>query len=232
MSEPAWNDPELKSNAGTMVRCALWLKQVIGEGNTFTKQQVQSAFPGVTQADRRVRDLRSYGWVIHTNTQDATLSMEEQRLVRIGVPVWDKKARTAASKTKALSEKVRQETLANDGYMCRACGITGGESYPDDPVRSAVLSVANREVAQSDGTVATMPVTLCKRCLTGARGSRVRMDKALEIVDRLDSAQRSELAEWIRMDRRRWTDLERVWSAYCALPSEARAVVESKIEQP
>lgn len=229
MSEPAWNDPDLK--AGTMVRGALWLKQVVGEGNTFTKQQLKAVFPDATQADRRIRDLRDFGWVIHTNTQDATLSAEDQRLVRIGAAVWDKQARAAASKKKTLSEKERQETLANDEYMCRTCGITGGETYPDDPVRSAVLSVANREVAQDDGAVVAMPVTQCKRCLSGSREGRARLDRVLEAVDRLGPAQTSELAAWVRAGRRHWTDLERAWSGYCALPANARAVVESKLDE-
>lgn len=53
---PRWNDPDFA--AGTMVRAALWLLDEIGEGNSFTKEQVREAFPGVSQADRRIRDLR------------------------------------------------------------------------------------------------------------------------------------------------------------------------------
>lgn len=231
MSEPAWNDPDLKAKTGTMARGALWLKQVVGEGNTFTKQQIKEAFPDVTQADRRIRDLRDYGWVIHTNTQDATLSAGDQRLVCIGAAVWDKHARAAASQKKALSQKERNEVLANDEYMCRTCGITGGEPYPDNPVLSAVISVANHEVVGDDGAVTTMPVTQCRRCMSGSKGRHVRLDKVLKDADRLDPVQKVEFAAWIREGRRRWTDLERLWSRYCALPSDARVVIESKLEK-
>ena len=78
-----------------MVRGALWLLQVVGEGNTFTKNQLRDAFPGVSQVDRRIRDLRDYGWVVYSSTEDASLLREDQRFVKAGVPVWDPKARRA-----------------------------------------------------------------------------------------------------------------------------------------
>src|SRR5687768_11563496 len=86
MSLPKWNDPSLK--VGTMIRIALWLISEIGIGNRFTKEALRQAFPGVAQSDRRLRDLRKYGWVIHTNTEDASLKTDEQRLVAVGKPVW------------------------------------------------------------------------------------------------------------------------------------------------
>lgn len=92
---PRWDDPQLK--AGAMVRGALWLAREIGEGHIFTKEQVRRTFPGISQIDRRIRDLRDYGWVIHTSSDDARLRIDEQRLVKIGVPVWDSKARRAAA---------------------------------------------------------------------------------------------------------------------------------------
>jgi hypothetical protein len=65
-----------------MITGALWLAAEVGEGGVFTKEQVRQAFPGISQADRRIRDLRDYGWVIHTNTDDASLASGEQRLVK------------------------------------------------------------------------------------------------------------------------------------------------------
>ena len=45
MKRPTWNDPGI--SAGTMVRAALWLLDVVGEGNVFTKEEVRVAFPGM-----------------------------------------------------------------------------------------------------------------------------------------------------------------------------------------
>src|SRR4029079_19025372 len=105
-------------SAGTMVRGALWLLQVVGEGNTFTKNQLREAFPGISQVDRRIRDLRDYGWVVYSSTEDATLLAEDQRFVKAGVAVWDPKARRAAAPQNPISSKDRQAVLARDGYMC------------------------------------------------------------------------------------------------------------------
>ena len=55
MTLPKWNDPKLR--AGTMIRTALWLTSEVGVGNAFTKEQHRQAFAGITQADRRLRDL-------------------------------------------------------------------------------------------------------------------------------------------------------------------------------
>lgn len=84
MALPSWTDTKL----GTMKRAALWLVSVVGEGNTFTKENVKEAFPGVSQADRRVRDLRKHGWRIDTNREDSSLGQHEQRFVAQGEPVW------------------------------------------------------------------------------------------------------------------------------------------------
>ena len=46
MEQPDWQDP---TAGGAMVRGALWLVQVIGEGSTFTKTQLREAFPGVAR---------------------------------------------------------------------------------------------------------------------------------------------------------------------------------------
>ncbi|MFD8159703.1 MULTISPECIES: hypothetical protein [Streptomyces] len=91
---PAWNDSEL--NMGSMVRAALWLVTVVGEGNVFTKRDLREAFPGVAQIDRRMRDLREYGWSIATNRDDALLGANECRFVKAGHPVWEPGVRRAA----------------------------------------------------------------------------------------------------------------------------------------
>lgn len=77
---PSWENEKL----GTMKRAALWLVDVVQEGGTFTKEDVKGAFPGVSQADRRVRDLRAHGWKIDTAREDASLGQHEQRFVAAG----------------------------------------------------------------------------------------------------------------------------------------------------
>lgn len=82
---PSWQDSEL----GTMKRAALWLVQVVGEGEIFTKTELREAFPDVAQIDRRMRDLRDFGWKIDTKREDIDLDANEQRYVQRGEPVWE-----------------------------------------------------------------------------------------------------------------------------------------------
>lgn len=82
---PSWQDSKL----GTMKRAALWLVQVVGEENVFTKAELREAFPDVAQIDRRMRDLRDFGWKIDTKREDIDLDANEQRYVQRGEPVWE-----------------------------------------------------------------------------------------------------------------------------------------------
>lgn len=124
MSLPSWTDEKF----GTMKRAALWLVDVVGEGNVFTKAQLREAFPGTSQIDRRMRDLRDHGWRIDTNREDAVLDAHEQRFVRQGEPVWEPgKGRSKSAAPVTATQ--RRETLQKDGYFCRSCGISAGQTY-------------------------------------------------------------------------------------------------------
>lgn len=225
---PAWNDPEFKG--GTMIKCALWLVQEIGEGNTFTKEQLRHAFPGVSQADRRLRDLRDFKWVILTSTEDASLLAEDQRFVQAGVPVWDPAARRAASPQKALSAKQKQAVLARDDYMCTVCGIGGAEPYADDSNQTAVLSVTRRLTVLPDGREEALLVTECKRCRAGSKGQTVRADEVIAGIKSLDGPDQRRLARWAERGRRGSTPLERAWNAYRRLPGEAQQEVLAALD--
>ncbi|MET8717756.1 hypothetical protein ABZV52_31895 [Streptomyces sp. NPDC004735] len=89
---PDWTDQKM----ATRVRTALWLATEVGEGNVYTKEQLGAAFPDVAQVDRRVRELRDYGWVIATNRDDPSLTSHEARFVQAGDPVWEPGARARA----------------------------------------------------------------------------------------------------------------------------------------
>ncbi|MEV7718838.1 hypothetical protein [Streptomyces sp. NPDC088184] len=228
MPFPTWDDPELKG--GTMIRGALWLLQEIGEDNTFTKEQLRDAFPGISQADRRLRDLRDFGWVIHTNAEDASLMAEDQRFVKAGVPVWDPAARRAAAPQKQVTAKEKKAVFARDGYMCTVCGISGAESYMDDSNQTAVLSVTRRSTVLPDGREEVLLVTECKRCRAGSDGEPARADQILAEINSLDPADRQRLARWIERGRRGSTQLERAWNAYRRLPGDARREVQEALD--
>ncbi|WP_211303796.1 hypothetical protein [Pseudosporangium ferrugineum] len=229
MDLPAWNDPDFKG--GTMVRAALWLMQEVGEGNTFTKEQLRLAFPGVSQADRRLRDLRKYQWSILTSTEDASLLSEEQRFLQAGVPVWEPAARRAAASQDAVSAKEKQAALSRDDFMCTTCGISGGEPYPDDLTQAGVLSVSRRLTVLPDGRERVLLVTECKRCRAGTDGSPARADDVQAAIDALDDDGRRQLQRWIARGRRVLTPLDRAWSSYRRLPPDARDEVRARLDR-
>lgn len=223
MRQPQWNDPEL--DAGVMIRGSLWLIQEIGVGNVFTKADIRTAFPDASQADRRIRDLRDHGWVLHTRADDASLQLEQTRLVAIGTEVWDPRARRASSPNKGISSKARDAIMARDDYMCTVCGITGGEAYPDDSTQTAVLAVAKRTGNISGDAWAT----ICKRCKAGG-AARVDIVRAAHVVSELAGVDREAFARWTATGRREVSPAERAWSMYLRLPDEARATLLANLD--
>jgi hypothetical protein len=213
-----------------MIRGALWLVQVVGEGNTFTKGQVREAFPGISQADRRIRDLRTYGWVVLTSAEDATLTAEDQRFISAGVPVWDPAAKRAAAPQKTASAKEKQAVMARDHFMCTICGISGGEAYLDDSNQTAVLSATRRETFLPGGRKEILLVTECKRCRSGGDGSAARADETLADIKALDPGDQRRLLRWIERGRRGSTQLDRAWNAFRRLPADARDEVRAALE--
>ncbi|WP_459805441.1 hypothetical protein [Herbidospora sp. RD11066] len=205
-----------------MVRTALWLATVVGEGNVFTKEDHRNAFPGISQADRRMRDLRDYEWVIHTNVEDATLRPQEQRFVKIGLPVWQPGVRRAAT-SPVITAKQRQAVFAADDYQCVTCGIAGGEAYADSPTETAVLAASSRTVHLSMDHTELMYVTECKRCRSGAANNQsADLSRLISDVRDLDEADQRRLLLWMRRGRRGATPIDRAWTAYRRLPSPAR----------
>lgn len=212
-----------------MVRGALWLLQVIGEGGTFTKNQLREAFPGVSQADRRIRDLRDWGWILHSSTEEASLLTEDQRFVKAGVAVWDPQERRKAAPRKAIPSKERSAVLARDGYMCTLCGIAGAEPYRDDPVMTAVLSVSRRRVRTLDGSEIEMLVTECNRCRSGQDNAPIRVSDVVATIDALSPGDRRRLLRWMERGRRGSTELDRAWEAYLRTPVTLRRKLAERL---
>ncbi|MGE7434029.1 hypothetical protein [Kitasatospora sp. NPDC001175] len=223
MGAPSWTD----SQVGTMRRAALWLVQVIGEGNVFTKAQLREAFPDVAQIDRRMRDLRDFGWRIDTNREDLSLEAFEQRFVKMGEPVWEP-GKTAKKPGAALTAVQRRELLTRDGHMCRSCGIAPGQTYAGT-FEAAQLDIARREVRLPNGTTETQLVIECNRCRVGGRELTANLVDVLDRINRLPSFERGILAGWIEKGSRDFSELELVWAAFRTLPADSRGQVRAAL---
>lgn len=224
MAIPRWDDPSLK--AGTMVRTALWLVSEVGVGNVFTKDQHRQAFAGVTQADRRLRDLRKFGWVIHTNLQDATLKTNEQRLVVVGAPLWEPGVDRSSGGAQ-LTAKERRLIFADHDYQCNICGIGGGENYPDAPQKSAVLTIVRSPVIDHQGAEVTNFSVQCQRCQAGDPKRLLDVGKILDALRSLDKTDIAVFVHWAENGRR--SNLDRLWAEFRQLPRAIQEQLAAKV---
>jgi hypothetical protein len=218
---PNWTDSS--SGLGTMARTALWLIQEVGIGNTFTKEQHRTAFSGITQADRRLRDLRSHGWIIQTNQEDVSLNSSEQRFKAIGLAVWDPLVRRANGAPK-LTDKQRMEVFERTDYQCAICGIAGGESYQDGIGATAILSAVRHSRTTIAGGEETLFAAECKRCTSGNKGYSEDLPEFLRELDSLEPEKRIAMLRFIADDRN--GSLSRLWRDFRKLSTDSQLTVK------
>lgn len=227
---PDWRDPAV---GGARVRIALWLVSEVGEGEVFSKQQLRNAVPSIEQVDRRMRDLRSAGWVIDTYRDAVGLKPGELRLKRIGLPVWEEEHRSAG--LRQISATTRRRVFERDGHRCVRCGITPGESYPGLPSRVARLTLGHIDPHKL-GTASTEEhlVTECDRCnepvkhLTGVQVDDTRVWDQIVELPRKD---KTDLAKWIEFDRRPPSKVELVWALYRQLSASHREEIRARLNE-
>ena len=225
---PSWQNPD---SGGTMKRIALWLVAEVGEGGIFTKAQLRDAFPDASQADRRLRDLRDFGWKIDTNREDAGLDAHEQRFVKRGIAVWEPgKATRPKADGPSLNAAERREVFTRDGNYCRSCGITPGQEYGAGVYETAQLDIARRTVRREDGREEVQFVTECKRCRIGGRSQETDLTSILAQVGQLGGIEQKLLAKWVKAGAREFSRVERLWAEYQSLPADARGAVEAQLD--
>ncbi|MFJ8827294.1 hypothetical protein ACIREE_36705 [Streptomyces sp. NPDC102467] len=211
--------PSYKDTKGSMSKAALWLIEVVGEGNTFTKARLAEAFPNVAQIDRRVRELRKYGWRIETNREDPSLGSHEQRFVSRGDAVWEPGKRRRSSD--GINAAQRRDTLVRDGNRCRSCGATPGQTY-EGTYEIAQLDMARRVVRLPNGSDEVQLVTECNRCRVGGRDLVTDLPHLRDRIERLSPIERDVLRKWIQAGERDFGLVEKVWAEYQTLTPDSR----------
>ncbi len=222
MTAPPWKT----STAGARIRVALWLSSEVRVGGVFTKAQLRGAFPGVEQIDRRMRDLRSEGWVIHTYREDRSLLVDELRLVAIGAQVWAPHYRQRRGT--AVSDKERQAIFVADNYACVCCGIAGGEPYPDDLARTAKLTLSRAALSADAGPPRLR--TLCDRCHVSTHDATPGSEEAfIREINALGGPERQRLCRWVLGGHRPPAREEELWVRYRRLPYAVRESIRVQL---
>lgn len=215
-----WRDQTL----GARVRVALWLRDEVGVGNTFTKQRVRAAITGTEQVDRRIRDLRPAGWVIRNYRDMPSLRPDEHFLETIGSPVWEKEHRAAG--LRQISPRTRQLVYQRDGHMCRRCGVAAAEAYPGEPDSHARLTLGHVRPHRSGSAAEPEDLlTECARCNETVRhltGVQVSREQIWDQIEALPDKNRKALLAWMVHDARPVTPTDRVWGMYRQLPAVLR----------
>jgi hypothetical protein len=223
-----WRDPTL----GAMNRTACWLLAVVGVGNTFTKQQLRAAVPGREQVDRRMRDLRKYGWRIDEKRDDDNLAPNELRFVEPGLAVWVKSER-AKGAIGQVSDSVRQAVFKRDGHMCVRCGIAAGDYFDDRPGVRARLTLAH--IYPGKLRAASRPdefVTACQRCNESLRQHTDAYrtgEQVWESIKELSRRERLQFLEWVQSETRPRQRIDFVWAEYRQLSGAERDEVRRRL---
>ena len=204
---------------GATKRIAAYLWFNVEIGGVFTMAEVRQA-AGIerqTQSDRRLRELREQEWVILGYKDEMSLPMDSYRLKKCGKRWW----RGERVERDTISNRLRREVFARDHNMCVVCGVIAGDSYPDMPSETARMTVGHRIPNQRHGAATLDNLqTECARCNESIRNLLDDPETFQSLKPLLLSLSQTELKElscWIAEGRRKFTDLDLLYSKYRVL---------------
>ncbi|UYO96051.1 HNH endonuclease [Microbacterium sp. M28] len=207
----------------SLVKVATFVASV-GEGGKFTKLNLLEAVPGVAQADRRMRDLRSMGWVIDNYKINPNLSPDQYLLRTIGTRVDLGEKPTGQRKT--ITGAKRRRILDRDGHVCQSCFTAGGEEFADAPGRRATLTIGHIEPVARGGSDDDSNLRAeCQRCNDEARDNTDNPpdpDEVLTQASRGSRKDKRELYLWMQQNRRSISDREQLFIKWRRLPADQR----------
>jgi hypothetical protein len=225
---PIWQD----ARHGAMKRSAHYLFTVVGVGNVFHKAQIREAVPGREQVDRRIRELRKFGWVIRTYRDLASLAPDELLLEAAGDHIWTPGYKS--TRAPGLNQAKRRAVFDRDGNRCVVCGIGAGEEYPDTPGEHARLTIGHLVPQGRQGRDDPDNWrTECARCNEPAKhltGAPVDTNLLAAKIRELPRADRQRFLDWIKTGRRQFSNVETLWTQYRQLPAPTRKQIEETLE--
>lgn len=206
----------------------------VGEGEIFTKQEMLAEVTGVSQADRRMRDLREVGWKIENYKDNPRLRPDQYLLKTIGVKVHEGEKPDPDVGRKAISGAKRRRILDRDGATCQVCFTPGGAEFADLPGKVARLTIGhivpvNRHGGDEDENLRTE----CQRCNEDSRDLTLAPPELEEIKMRVRSIggrkEKAELFNWMKRGSRPISDKERLFIDWARLPYSLRQEVQLEL---
>lgn len=199
-----------------------------GAGSKFSKLELFEAVPDISQADRRMRDLRPMGWKIDNYKVNPNLKPDEYLIREMGTRV-DLGETPPKTIRKNITGPKRRRILERDGHMCQVCGIRAGQEFPDAPGRSAALTIGHIIPVKRGGTNDDDNLrTECQRCGDESRDITVDPPTSQQV---LTHASRGSLKDkrtlygWMQAGRRTPSDTEKVFQEWSRLPHAERMQV-------
>lgn len=194
----------------------------IGEGNKFTKLDLNRAIPFYAQNDRRMRDLRECGWVIDNYKVNPSLAPDEYLVREIGVRI-DLGERPPKPARKTVGGAKRRRILERDGHVCAICGVPAGEPFPDAPGRRAVLTIGHLIPVARGGTDDENNLRAeCQRCGDESRDNTLDPPTTDFVLTRARNIrsrkEKKRLFAWMVARRKDPDDTELVFLDWCRLP--------------
>lgn len=186
---------------GAAARAASWLRWNVNPGGRFRTSQLREVL-GIRQEhfQRRLRELRGWGWVYVSSKEDPELG-EECILEKYG---WWPGSEDPRPKVASVSNKTRRAVFVRDGSRCVLCGRAAGEKY-DDGGRVTLTVGHLRASAWGGGSHVDNLRTECRRCNESVKsdtGTVLDPDAVLASVKSLKKADRETLAHWIEQGGR------------------------------
>lgn len=211
----------------SMVQVAAYLAEV-GEEGKFKKLELVKAVPNVSQADRRMRDLRSMGWEIDNYKVNPSLKPDEYLIRKVGVRV--DLGEKAPITRKTISGPKRRRIFERDGHACQVCFTAGGSEYADVPGRIATLTIGHivpvkRGGSNEDGNLRTE----CQRCNDESRDLTDNPPDKDEVLMRVTNVggvkDKRELFAWMQAGHREQSAKDRAFVDWARLPVAQRLEV-------
>lgn len=201
----------------------------VGIGGTFTKQDLIAAVPAVSQADRRMRDLRPMGWTIDNYKVNPSLRPDEYLVRAIGTRV-DLGEPVPKTARRTISGPKRRRIFERDGHTCQVCFTPGGQEFADAPGRLATLTIGHIIPVARGGSDADDNLrTECQRCGDESRDITADPPSKGEVLNRMTHVgglkEKKRLFAWMQAGRRTPEDIEKVFVDWLRLSHVDRASV-------